>query len=267
MIYEFTNDYLTGISSIDEQHKQFFAYINEGVKALDLPDDEGIIIAKNLIKKLADYADKHFSDEEAYMRHIKDVGYLPQLKYHQDFKDKVSGFMARKDLGKKDIGDIFAFMANWLRSHILEVDLKIGKETGETIFTMGQEFLTGIEIVDEEHKKLFEIISRAYDVLEDEFLIDKYDGIINVLNELKDYTILHFSDEEAYMERIGYDGLAAQKKVHEAFIEKITNLDLEDMDAMDDDQTGFLNGLMEFLTEWLVQHILKMDKLIPVVEE
>ena len=51
------------------------------------------------------------------------------------------------------------------------------------------------------------------------------DNIIVILNELKAYTIEHFGDEEEYMESIRYEGLAAQKRAHEAFIDKASSFE------------------------------------------
>ena len=50
------------------------------------------------------------------------------------------------------------------------------------------------------------------------------------LNELKAYTEEHFRDEEEYMEWIHYEGLAAQKRAHEAFIDKLENIDLDEIE-------------------------------------
>lgn len=264
MMYEFKNEYKTGIEAIDIEHKKFFDYINQGVEALDMPDPDGITEAKKILASLTDYATNHLVHEEEYMRKTKDVMLLPQMGYHQQFRDRIKAFLAKKDMNKKDVGDIFVFMAKWLREHILASDLKIGVSHGESIINMSDDFLTGIELIDEEHRQLFDIIGRAYAVMEDEYAYDKYDAIVSILTELKEYTIFHFSDEENYMQSIGYDGYEAQKKVHDAFIEKIVDLDFGQMEAMDDNQSQFLKELMDFLTEWLIGHILNMDKKIPV---
>ena len=87
-----------------------------------------------------------------------------------------------------------------------------------------------------------------------------YDKIMDILNELKAYTIEHFSDEEEYMESIRYEGLAAQKRAHEAFVDKLENINLE---KIDNDPQEYLQELLEFLLGWLINHILHTDKKIP----
>ena len=92
-----------------------------------------------------------------------------------------------------------------------------------------------------------------------ELLHDKYDEIVAILGKLTDYTREHFQDEEEYMESISYPGLEAQKMAHRAFVSKLEEIDLEQVDQ---NQQKYLEELMEFLFGWLSNHILKSDKLI-----
>ena len=69
----------------------------------------------------------------------------------------------------------------------------------------------------------------------------------------------HFSDEEEYMRSIQYKRFLSHKVEHDDFREKLDSIDLE---KMDQDQTGTLLDLLEFLSNWLVHHILEKDKLI-----
>ena len=107
---------------------------------------------------------------------------------------------------------------------------------------------------------MFNIIRRANDLITAELLHDKYDEIVGVLDELRNYTVQHFSDEEEYMESIQYEGLEKQKKTHQMFVDKLNDINLDDLD---DNQQQYLVELVDFLLMWLVNHILKMDKLIP----
>ena len=133
------------------------------------------------------------------------------------------------------------------------------KEESKDPFAFTDEYRTGIAIVDEEHQELFGIIRRANDLIKEELLHDKYDEIMSVLDELRNYTIKHFADEEEYMLSIQYDGLPAQRKAHEVFVDKLNDINLEDLD---DNQQEYLIELVDFLLMWLVNHILKMDKKI-----
>lgn len=127
------------------------------------------------------------------------------------------------------------------------------------MFVMKDEFRTGIGQIDEEHEKLFEIANLAYQTLTDDYIADKFDYIIEVLEELKTYAVNHFASEEAYMESINYKKLFSQKMQHEAFINKISSYDLS---SIEDNQTEVIMEILEFLHQWLVHHILENDLLI-----
>ena len=55
--------------------------------------------------------------------------------------------------------------------------------------------------------------------------------------------------------------LAAQKLAHESFVERLAEINMEEVD---DSQHEYLCELIDFLLGWLKNHILKMDKKIPV---
>lgn len=127
------------------------------------------------------------------------------------------------------------------------------------MYEMKPEYYIGIEQIDMEHKRLFEITEEAYQLLTNDFIPDKYDYIIEVIEELREYTKTHFQHEEEYMESIGYKRLLSQKVAHAEFIEKLNSLNIE---QIDENQREALFDLIDFLNTWLIEHIYKKDKLI-----
>lgn len=121
------------------------------------------------------------------------------------------------------------------------------------------EYLIGIEQIDEQHKKLFEIAGKAYDLLNNDFYTDKYGKILEIIDELKEYTIFHFKSEEEYMLSIGYKRFLSQKVEHDEFINKISNIDFK---VIDEDQDKYILKILEFILDWTSNHILQKDKLI-----
>ena len=99
------------------------------------------------------------------------------------------------------------------------------------MYEMKPEYFTGITLIDEEHKQLFAYANEAYDLLQEEFIPDKYDRIVAILQELRNYTKKHFSDEEAYMESIQYKRIFTQKIQHQEFIDKLDNIDIDSIEA------------------------------------
>lgn len=134
------------------------------------------------------------------------------------------------------------------------------------MYEMKDEYLTGIEFIDNEHRRLFEIAEETYQLKNEEFIPDKYDQIRSLLNELKDYTAMHFSHEEEYMQSIGYKKLFTQKIQHEAFINWLEEQELDSIDEEYEDQDAVIDKILKYLTDWLVSHILETDKQIPAPE-
>ncbi len=129
------------------------------------------------------------------------------------------------------------------------------------MYEMKKEYFTGITLVDEEHAQLFRYANEIYELLNDEFVADKYDNIKDLLGKLRDYAKKHFADEEAYMESIQYKRLFTQKMQHQAFVDELEKYDLEEIDGMDE-KDAIISQLLTFVTDWLVEHILKVDTLI-----
>nr|WP_318686143.1 hemerythrin family protein [uncultured Acetatifactor sp.] len=129
------------------------------------------------------------------------------------------------------------------------------------MYEMKPEYYIGIEMIDEEHKQIFAYADEVYELLHDEFTPDKYDNIAYVLQKLKDYTKKHFADEEEYMRSINYKRLFTQITQHRAFIEKLEEFEMEHL-ADDGSQDEQIMKILDFLTDWLINHIFHVDGLI-----
>ncbi|MDE5678934.1 MAG: hemerythrin family protein [Lachnospiraceae bacterium] len=127
------------------------------------------------------------------------------------------------------------------------------------MYEVTEEFVTGIEEIDKEHRRLFEIAEELYELKCEEFIPDKYDNIRKILEELKDYTLTHFAHEEAYMQSIGYKRMFTQKSQHDALRQIMEEWDLN---AIDENQDETIEEMLRIVTDWLVNHILNQDKLI-----
>ena len=98
---------------------------------------------------------------------------------------------------------------------------------GKAMFTFTNDCLIGISEIDEEHKKLFELITKIDTTVKRND--DPISNAMLLINELKQYAVTHFAHEEAYMERINDPELKRQKKEHAAFIEKINSYSYADV--------------------------------------
>lgn len=270
-MYEFTKDCMINIEQIDNEHRQLFQVINESIELINKADDV-TPLCNNLLRTLKDYSLSHFAHEEAYMEELNDPELGLQKKEHAAFAEKINNFKldtSSKENAKKSLNELLSYLVRWLYHHILSSDMMIGKMSASvneandsSIFDFSEKYMTGIELVDDEHRHLFEIIKETNDVINAAYLHDKYDEIMRLLSELKDYTKSHFHDEEDLMIQINYPDINSQKHAHSAFVEKLVNINLSELDNIDDNQEEYLNELITFLLEWLSNHILGSDKKI-----
>ena len=262
---QFTDDYKTGIPQIDEEHAYLVQLLNESTNLLKSENTDIHELANYLIDRLKNYAVVHFTHEEEYMGQINDPELPRQKKEHAAFLSKINDFTIDCSLKVRDLKELLQYMAHWLIGHILASDIMIGKikpATQNDPFAFTKKYETGIDLIDQEHKTLFSIIREANDLVHAELLHDKFDKTVEILDHLKTYTESHFQHEEEYMEKIQYPELEAQKTAHTAFIEKLVNISIWDLDAIDENQQQYLEELIDYLLEWLSNHILKADRQI-----
>jgi hemerythrin len=115
-----------------------------------------------------------------------------------------------------------------------------------------EKYSVQISSLDEQHKKLFDMINDFYAALNKK---GQDDTLQSLLDGLLKYTAIHFTHEEALMKRSRYPGLAAQQAAHAAFIKKV-------LDAQKRHEEGKLVLSVEitgFLKSWLTEHILLSD--------
>ncbi len=90
-------------------------------------------------------------------------------------------------------------------------------------FLWKEEYEIGVDIIDEEHKRLFEFINNLF------LLTEKKRGFLGGMNDkrackkavefFREHAMRHFADEEEYMASIHYEGLEQHKHTHMVFRE------------------------------------------------
>ncbi len=109
---------------------------------------------------------------------------------------------------------------------------------------------TGIQVIDNQHKRIVEYINRLIDTRNTH---DK-EQISLVLDELVDYTLSHFTFEESLMEEAGYPFIKGHKRVHQLFAKRVG--DYLQRFKMGEDIT---DELLNTLKAWLINHIKSDD--------
>jgi len=114
------------------------------------------------------------------------------------------------------------------------------------------EFSVGVAEMDAQHKKLLGMINRL--ISEQKSLTDP-ETIAELLTGMTDYAQEHFRAEEYLMAENGYELKNMQELQHKRFIEKTE----EFMNVSDIGPNILSNALLNYLSSWLIEHILKED--------
>lgn len=122
-----------------------------------------------------------------------------------------------------------------------------------TIIEWSNDFKIGEDEIDKEHWGLFALIHDLGDKLAGGA---SEDSVAVTIEALVAYVDVHFDHEERLMQETGYPGFAAHKKAHEALAKRVAELK-EDLRRAPN--TFDYSALMEFLSNWLSQHIIKLD--------
>jgi hemerythrin len=83
-------------------------------------------LVKSTLNHLTEYASYHFCEEEKIMNSIKGFDFSQHFKEHQDFCLKVAELKTKVFLGDNIAYELFDFIKDWVLTHILLTDKKIG---------------------------------------------------------------------------------------------------------------------------------------------
>jgi hemerythrin len=114
-------------------------------------------------------------------------------------------------------------------------------------------YSVNISQIDSQHKKLVDIINDLHDSMKagkSKEILDK------ILNELIDYTSNHFKTEEKLFDKYGYPDKITHKRQHSELVEQV----LKFKSSFESGKSVLSIDLMNFLKDWLVQHMTGSDK-------
>lgn len=118
------------------------------------------------------------------------------------------------------------------------------------------EYSVKSDTLDHQHQKMFQIVNQLHDAI---FAHKGKDVMGGIIHDLLTYTQTHFAEEERQMENSHFPSqlLQAHKAAHEQLIRQVREIEqryLRGEGNMSPDVLCFLVG------EWLLKHILSMDK-------
>lgn len=130
--------------------------------------------------------------------------------------------------------------------------------SGSDTIQWNETMMTGVAEMDRQHRILVETLNEAKTKLRDKAHDPRFDQITR---DLLAYAIYHFDTEEQLMRQHGYADAAPELHArhlaeHRQFSERVVALRAEADDGMRDARSA----LVEFLTNWLVNHLLTTDR-------
>ena len=115
------------------------------------------------------------------------------------------------------------------------------------------DYSVGIASIDIQHRKLIELINSLQTAV-DYSTGEEFER--KALDELVDYTKIHFKYEEGLMEQNDYPDFESHRDSHAHMIAKVDQV----QEAYQQDQEGAMQQALDFLKDWLINHINGTDK-------
>lgn len=126
MAFSFTTDLYTGNATIDSQHKELIAAINNLLEACS--QGKGRQTLNDTANFLYNYTSKHFADEEKLQQASKYPDYTNHKQYHENFKKVVQDIVAQLEKDGPTIamvGKVNTSIGGWFVNHIKVEDAKV----------------------------------------------------------------------------------------------------------------------------------------------
>lgn len=115
---------------------------------------------------------------------------------------------------------------------------------------------TGIEVVDEQHKQIFVKFDNFFEACDHGAATQDLECL---LDYLKQYTQVHFHDEEDYMAGALYPDFGRHRELHRKFIRDLSLLDKEIV-ALGEVSPSHIMATKRLLIRWFIQHIRLEDR-------
>ena len=126
------------------------------------------------------------------------------------------------------------------------------------MFVWDERYSVGIPLIDVQHQKLLEIANSIGEKLRnlEDFTEETFEEIMDIIDQLFDYTKYHFSQEELLMRHYGYDHVEAHILEHNDFIAYINGVDYI---KINNNPKAMLLELIQFVAKWVFNHIMQTD--------
>lgn len=119
------------------------------------------------------------------------------------------------------------------------------------IIKVGDDLITGIKKIDEQHEVLFNAVNKMA------IIKDNKQILWQIIIDIENYANTHFDTEEKHMTELLYPEIEEHKQEHKLFLEKFAKLktQIEEQGLPD----SFISQFQTFLVEWIAKHYANID--------
>jgi len=121
-MFEWKNDFATGIGSIDAQHQSLFAIGRELYSAMS--EGQGKAVLGRILDRLVQYTTVHFAHEERLMKLHSYPDFAAHKAQHDALVKQVLALQAEFQAGRATLAvPVLQFLKEWLEKHIQKADM------------------------------------------------------------------------------------------------------------------------------------------------
>ncbi len=162
---------------------------------------------------------------------------------------------------EKSAGDL-AHIANTLKEMMVQFKVSERALTEEAtapssasvpdLIRWGKSLMVDIPTIDEQHKQLVQLMNDLHKSMK---IRESAQAMERILDRLVDYTVMHFSTEEQFFQQYGYPDREQHAAIHKKLVARVGDFQKKFKSG---DATVSMD-LMDFLKDWLVNHIKGTD--------
>ncbi|MBK8792320.1 MAG: hemerythrin family protein [Holophaga sp.] len=115
-----------------------------------------------------------------------------------------------------------------------------------------ESYATGIQIIDDQHRQLFQTINELFDLIQTDAALPQ---ILGNLDFLLAYAVNHFQTEESFMAESGYPDLSEHHDEHRRLVERIHTIRAR----FSTPEPPTPLELSRMVSEWTSHHIGEVD--------
>jgi hemerythrin len=121
------------------------------------------------------------------------------------------------------------------------------------MFRWDESYSVKVEVIDEQHKQLFEAVRRFSEAIESDQAPAEF---LSLLDFLINYSRHHFAEEEKFFAAFAYEEAESHSQQHRAFIDIV----LSYRRRFEADELILPQEVIRFLQNWLTEHVMSSDQ-------